>query len=280
YVQGISPNRELPVVWRIARGSARNKALIIVAIMALSVWAPWIFPWLLLVGGTYLAYEGAHKVWHWIQTLRGHEHGPTQAEIVERTPADEKQIVSNAVRTDLVLSVEIMLISLDNIDAGGWVYRLVILVVVALLMTVAVYGVVGLLVKMDDVGLRLCRRDTRPLAVLGAGLVTAMPIVFRVLSVVGVVAMLWVGGHILLANLSEVGVTGPYALVHAIEHAAHAPAVLTWIIDTALSAVAGLIWGLVVVAVVSLVTRLLPKKPPAPRPDDAEAPAVPAASAH
>jgi len=209
YVQGISPKRELPVVWKITRGSLINKAGIIVGIMLLSVWAPWVFPWLLLVGGTYLAYEGAEKVWHWIGTLRGHGHEPTVEEVVERTETDEKQIVSSAVRTDLVLSIEIMLISLANIDEDSWLMRLAILVVVGVLMTVAVYGTVALLVKMDDAGFWMRRRRPRWVKVLGTWLVKAMPVVFRLLSIVGVVAMLWVGGHILLANLAEVGCPGP-----------------------------------------------------------------------
>ena len=109
YVQGITPDRELPVVWRITRGSLLNKSVIVVGIMLLSVWAPWVFPWLLLIGGTYLAYEGAEKVLHWVRSRKNDTH--TVEEILERSPADEKQIVRSAVRTDMVLSVEIMLIS-------------------------------------------------------------------------------------------------------------------------------------------------------------------------
>ncbi|WP_024355641.1 DUF808 domain-containing protein [Leucobacter chironomi] len=263
YVRGISPSRELPVVWRIARGSLLNKAGIIVGIMLLSIWAPWVFPWLLLVGGTYLAYEGAEKVWHWIGALRGHGDEHTVDEVVERTETDEKQIVGSAVRTDLVLSIEIMLISLANIDADSWLMRLAILVVVGLLMTVIVYGSVALLVKMDDAGFWLRRRRPRALKVLGIWLVKAMPVVFRLLSIVGVVAMLWVGGHILIVNLAEVGVPWPYELLHAITHSVHGPAIVTWLIDSGLSAVFGLIWGAVVVAVLAVVARLRFVKPAA-----------------
>lgn len=261
YVQGISPKRELPVVWKITRGSLINKAIIIVGIMLLSIWAPWIFPWLLLIGGTYLAYEGAEKVWHWIGSRRGHEHSVEQ--VIERTETSEKQIVGSAVRTDLVLSIEIMLISLANIDADSWVMRLAILIVVAILMTAAVYGTVALLVKMDDVGFWLRRRRPRALKVIGTWLVKAMPWVFRALSIVGVVAMLWVGGHILLANLAEVGVAAPYGLLHDITHAVHAPGFVVWLIDSGLSAVFGLVWGAVVVAVLGLVARLRFKQPSA-----------------
>lgn len=261
YVRGISPSRELPVVWRIARGSLLNKAGIIVGIMLLSIWAPWVFPWLLLVGGTYLAYEGAEKVWHWIGALRGHGDEHTVDEVVERTETDEKQIVGSAVRTDLVLSIEIMLISLANIDSESWLMRLAILIVVGLLMTVIVYGSVALLVKMDDAGFWLRRRRPRALKVLGSWLVKAMPVVFRLLSIVGVVAMLWVGGHILLVNLAEVGVAAPYGIVHDITHAVHGPGIVVWLIESGLSAVFGLVWGAVVVAVLALVARLRFSKP-------------------
>ncbi len=253
YVQGISPKRELPVVWRITKGSLTNKAIIIVGIMLLSVWAPWVFPWLLLVGGTYLAYEGAEKVWHWVGSRH---HEPSVEQVVERTETSEKQIVGSAVRTDLVLSIEIMLISLANIEADTWGMRLAILVVVGIVMTAAVYGTVALLVKMDDVGFWLRRRPPRWAKVLGTWIVKAMPGVFKGLSVIGVVAMLWVGGHILLANLAEVGVPWPYGLLHDITHAVHAPGFVVWLIDSGISAVFGLAWGAVVVGVLTLVARL------------------------
>ena len=254
YVQGIRPNRELPVVWRITRGSLLNKALIIIAIMLLSAWAPWVFPWLLLAGGTYLAYEGAEKVTHWVRSRRGGEH--TVKEVVERTEADEKQIVSSAVRTDLVLSVEIMLISLAGIDADTWGMRLAILIVVALLMTLAVYGTVALLVKMDDVGFWMRRRRPRWVKILGTWLVRAMPWVFKGLTVIGTLAMLWGGGHILSLNLAEVGVPWFSDALHSITHAIHAPALVNWFIDSGLSAVFGLLWGVIVVAIMALAVKV------------------------
>lgn len=260
YVQGINPKRELPIIWRITRGSLINKAIIVAAVMPLSVWAPWVFPWLLLLGGSYLAYEGTEKVWHWVQSARGAEHEATVEEVVERTPVDEKQVVSSAVRTDLVLSTEIMLISLANVEATDWGMRLAILILVAIVMTVAVYGAVALLVKMDDAGLWLLRKRPRALKRLGLGLIHAMPYVFRLLSVVGVVAMLWVGGHILLANLAEVGVPVLLDLVHAVEHAVHGPGFVTWLIDSLLSAIFGLLWGAVLVVAAGLVGRLRPRR--------------------
>lgn len=256
YVQGISPKRELPIIWRITRGSLINKAIIVVAIMLLSLWAPWVFPWLLLAGGTYLAYEGTHKVWHWVQSWRGVAHEPTVQEVVERSEADEKGIVASAVRTDLVLSTEIMLISLSNIDTESWAMRLAMLVVIALVMTVAVYGVVALLVKMDDLGLWLTLRKSGWVQALGHAIVKAMPWIFRLLTIVGVVAMLWVGGHILVVNLAEVGVHGPLDVLHVLVDPLHSQPVLHWLADSALSAVFGLAWGAVIVALVSAWGRL------------------------
>jgi len=270
YVQGISPKRELPVVWRITRGSLVNKAVIIVAIMLLSVWAPWVFPWLLLIGGTYLSYEGAEKVWHWIHSRR---HEPSVEEVVERTETSEKQIVGSAVRTDLVLSVEIMLISLSNIDETSWLMRLAILVVVAILMTLAVYGTVAVLVKMDDVGFWLRRRRPRWVKVVGTWLVKAMPWVFKALTVVGMLAMLWVGGHILIVNLDAVGVPWPHQLLELIVHSVQAPGIVTWFVDSGLSAVFGLLWGSLIVGVLAVVARLRYRKP-APQQSEAKRGAI------
>lgn len=255
YVRGIRPARELPVIWRITKGSLVNKAIVIVAAMLLSIWAPWVFPWLLLVGGSYLAYEGAHKVWHWVQSKRGHEHETTVDEVVERTEADEKGIVASAVRTDLVLSTEIMLIALSNIDSASWQMRLATLIVVALLMTVLVYGAVALLVKMDDVGLWMGKKKSAAAQSFGRGLVRAMPVVFTVLSIVGAAAMLWVGGHILFVNLAEVGLSAPYELLHRITDPLHHLPFVAWCVDTLCSAILGLIWGLALVGVFSLFSR-------------------------
>ncbi|GAA1326363.1 DUF808 domain-containing protein [Leucobacter albus] len=261
YVQGLTPKRELPVVWKITRGSLMNKAIIIAAIMLLSAWAPWVFPWLLILGGTYLAYEGAEKVWHWIRPAHAEKGGVEQ--VVGRTETDEKQMVSSAVRTDLVLSIEIMLISLANIEASTWGIRLATLIVVGLLMTVAVYGTVALLIRMDDVGFWLMRKPARALQAIGSGLVKAMPWVFRALTVVGALAMLWVGGHILLVNLGEVGFSAPYDVVSSIVHAVHAPGIVTWFIDSGLSAVFGFAWGTVVIGLLAVFARLRFKRPAA-----------------
>ena len=196
YVQGLTPARELPVVWRIALGSLFNKFVIIIPLaLLLSAFAPWVLPFLLIIGGTYLCFEGAEKVTEWF----GAHHASEAAE-----PRDERKLVFGAIRTDLILSTEIMLIALDSLDPdfGIWM-TLGALVAIGLGMTVLVYGTVALLVKIDDIGLRLMKSPTRSVRRTGARIVASMPAVFRVISIVGTVAMLWVGGHLVIANLGR-----------------------------------------------------------------------------
>jgi predicted DNA repair protein MutK len=250
YVRGLAAERELPIVRRIALGSLRNKFLIILpVILVLSQFLPGLLTPLLMLGGAYLCYEGAEKVWERI--AHHDEHGEA-----EQQP-DEKTLVAGAIRTDLILSAEIMVISLNEVASETFVSRLLILSVVAVIMTVLVYGAVGLIVKMDDVGLRLAERDSKSSARLGRGLVKAMPKVLTALSVIGTAAMLWVGGHILLVGMDELGVHFLYEFVHHMEEAAHdatgaVGGVVGWLVNTVASAILGLIVGAVVVAVMSV----------------------------
>jgi predicted DNA repair protein MutK len=252
YVRGLAAARELPIIRRIAVGSLRNKLLIILpAVLVLSQFLPVLLTPLLMLGGVYLAYEGTEKVWG---KLRGHSdaHAPD----VEVLP-DEDTVVSGAVRTDFILSAEIMVISLNEVADEPFVSRAVILTVVALAITVLVYGFVGLIVKMDDVGLRLAERPRKATARLGRGLVKAMPRLLAVLTVVGTAAMLWVGGHILLVGTDELGLSVLYDTVHHLEEAAKESAaalgsVAGWLVNTLASALLGLVVGAVVVVVMSL----------------------------
>ena len=257
YVQGLKPERELSIIWRIARGSLRNKLLFIVPVaLLLSQFAPWLLTPILMVGGAYLCFEGAEKVW---EKLAGH-HGPEEPAST-RGEVDEDQVVSGAVRTDFILSAEIMVIALNEIASEAFVSRAVILVVVALGITALVYGVVALIVKMDDIGLSLAGRPSAATQAVGRGLVKAMPVVLATLAVVGIAAMLWVGGHILLVGTDELGWHGPYELVHHAEEAVHDAvsggfgSVLAWLTNTAASAVIGLVVGALVVVVLHLVPR-------------------------
>src|SRR4051812_20061736 len=252
YVQGLAPERELPIIKRIALGSLRNKLLIILpVIMLLSQFLPWLLTPILMVGGTYLAYEGAEKVW---EIVSGHrEQEPEPGEV------DEKSVVSGAVRTDFILSAEIMVIALNEVDTEPFVSRLIILVIVALLITALVYGVVGLIVKMDDVGLHLAGRESGASQRIGRGLVKGMPKLLSVLSTVGIAAMLWVGGHILLVGVDELGWHAPYDLVHHLEESVSGVAgiggFLAWVVNTLASALIGLVVGAVVVAVLHVIPR-------------------------
>lgn len=257
YVQGLTPARELPVVWRIARGSLINKFVIIIPIaLLLTAFAPWVLPFLLIIGGTYLCFEGAEKVMEWF----GVHHAEADEDV-----RDEKKLVSGAVRTDLILSTEIMLISLASLDSGLGIWMtLGALLVIGLVMTAVVYGAVALLVKIDDIGLRLMKNPSRGVRRTGARIVASMPAVFRVISVVGTVAMLWVGGHLVIANLAETFWHGPYDLLHVVTHAIEAAGpVVVWIADTAMSAVFGVVLGLIVVAIVTGISRLRARNQPA-----------------
>ena len=258
YLNGINPTRELPIVWRIARGSLVNKAIVIAAIMLLSLWAPWVFPWALIVGGGYLAFEGAEKLVHYLKKKRAKSLGEETEEVLTRQPKDEASIVRSAVTTDFVLSIEIMLISMSNLESDIWWMQLGMLVVVGLMMTGLVYGAVALLIKLDDVGISLAKRgvlrESLLLQKLGNGLVKLMPIVFRALSIVGTAAMLWVGGHLLLANAAEVGFGAPMELVHHITHGING-GFLLWLVDALLSAIFGIAGGIVILAVMSVVAK-------------------------
>ena len=252
YVHGVTADREIPIVKRIALGSLRNKLLFILpAALLLSQFLPWLITPLLMLGATYLCYEGAEKIW---SALRGHEaHKPSSIE----GPDAEKTVVSGAIRTDFILSTEIMVISLNEVADEPFVSRALILAVVAIAITVLVYGVVGLIVKMDDAGLLLSQRSNETAQKFGVLLVRSMPRLLSVISVVGIAAMLWVGGHILLVGTDDVGWHAPYELVHHAEEAVHHATgalggVLGWVVNTAASAVVGVIVGAVVVAVMSV----------------------------
>ena len=250
YVHGITADRELPMIKRIAIGSLRNKLLFILpAALLLSQFVPWVITPILMLGATYLCYEGAEKVWG---RIRGHD---THAAPTTATGGEaEKYMVTGAIRTDFILSAEIMVIALNEVADQPFVPRLLILVVVALVITAVVYGVVGLIVKMDDIGLSLAQRSTRLAQKVGRGLVAAMPKLLAALSAIGTVAMLWVGGHILLVGTDTLGWHAPYGFVHHLEEHVHhwiegAGGVLAWLVNTAASAVIGLVVGGVVVAI-------------------------------
>lgn len=247
YMQGFTPARELPVIWRIAKGSLLNKAIILPVILLLSQFLPWALTPLLMCGGLYLSYEGAEKIW---EAVSGHSKSQ-EAPAVVKGADHENTMVKSAITTDFILSAEIMVISLNELtDLGFWL-RAGALVIVAIAITALVYGVVAGIVKMDDVGLKLSTREnTRK---LGQGLVKAMPIVLKVLGVVGTAAMLWVGGHILLVGMDDLGFHPIYDFVHHLEvAAAGAGGFVGWLVNTFFSAVLGLVVGAIAVVVMHL----------------------------
>jgi hypothetical protein len=254
YVQGFRPERELPMIKRIAAGSLRNKLLFILpAALVLSEFVDWLLTPILMIGAAYLCYEGAEKVW---EKISPHHHQP-EAPATVQGPEHEDELVGGAIRTDFILSAEIMVISLNEVADEPFLSRALILVVVAFAITAVVYGAVGLIVKMDDVGLRLAQGGDGAAASFGRGLVRGMPVVLSVLSTVGIAAMLWVGGHILLVGLDELGVSFLYDTVHHLEEDVdHAlggvGGVGAWLTNTTASAILGLLVGAMIVAIMHL----------------------------
>ncbi len=255
YVHGLAAERELPIIKKIAIGSFRNKLLIILPVaLLLSQFLPQLLTPILMLGGAYLCFEAVEKIWG---AFSGHDGGHAE----EALAKDEKEVVSGAIRTDLILSAEIMVISLNEVAAEGFLARAAILTVVAIGITIAVYGVVALIVKMDDVGLHLAERSTGFTGRFGKGMVDAMPKVLTAISVIGTAAMLWVGGHIELVGIDELGWHTLYDWVHHLEELAHdaVPAiggVLGWLVNTAASAALGFVIGVPLVAGAHLLAKV------------------------
>ena len=257
YVVGLSPDRELPIIGKIALGSLRNKLLILLpAALALSAFAPWAITPLLMLGGAFLCYEGAEKV---IEAIGGSHHADEVTQIDDAVALEKRQ-VSGAIRTDLILSAEIMAITLGELPALSLTMQAIVLAAVGVAITIGVYGVVALIVKMDDIGLDLARRGSPAVRAIGRGLVAAMPVLLSALAIVGTAAMIWVGGGIIIHGLEVLGFAAPaHALHGAAEAARHAVAagggVVAWLVTAAGSAVVGMIVGGLIVAVAHLIPK-------------------------
>lgn len=237
YVTGFTPDRELPIIWRIAKGSLKNKLLFILpAALLLSAFLPVAITPILMIGGAYLCFEGAEKV---IEKLSEEPHS-LQEDVAELTdPNHEETMVAGAVRTDFILSAEIMAISLAEVAKSypSIAMQAAALLVVAIAITVAVYGVVGLIVKMDDVGLHLAQRGNGAARSIGSFLVRSMPTLLSFLSVVGTAAMLWVGGQIIIHGFH----------IHPAEWFGLHEGLVAWLADAAISGLFGLALGAVIV---------------------------------
>lgn len=243
YMVGFAASRELPMIWRIARGSLRNKLLFLLpAALALSALAPFLITPLLMLGGAYLCYEGAEKVLEALGLAHGHV---TPVVVAEDPAAEEARRVAGAIRTDFILSAEIMALALSTLPAGGLVEQAVVLAVVAIGITVLIYGAVALIVKADDAGVALAAGGRPVLAPLGRALVRGMPGVLKALSVVGTLAMLWVGGGILLHGLEEFGLAAPAHMLHGAALAIGG-GVQGWLLEATGAGLLGLALGAVV----------------------------------
>ena len=255
YVTGFTPDRELPIIWRITKGSLFNKlVLILPALLLLSTFLPWAITPLLMMGGAYLCFEGAEKVIHALQ--KDKTSLAEDAEIVADKDHEET-MVKGAVRTDLILSAEIMVIALNEVLDEHLVMRGATLALVAVLITIAVYGVVGLIVKMDDIGLHMAKRGSAARQAIGRALVNLMPSLLAALATIGTAAMLWVGGQIVLHGLHEYHIGG---IAEALESLAHSVAgglplegLWTWLIKATGDGIFGLLLGSVIVGVLHFV---------------------------
>jgi len=261
YVIGFAAKRELPIVGRIAAGSLRNKLLILLPVaLALSYFLPWTITPLLMVGGAYLCYEGVEKLLEAVMPHHAHAHEAQLGTVALNAKTLEDEKVASAIKTDFILSAEIMAITLAALPAGSFVKQALVLALVGIGITVAVYGVVALIVKADDVGVALAKNE-RASVIGGAGrafgrtLVRGMPLFLTFLSAVGTAAMIWVGGGIVLHGLEVYGPPSIGSTVHAAaEAAAHAlpsaAGALEWMVEAAISGVLGLLIGAATIPIV------------------------------
>lgn len=258
-VAGVTADRELPVVWAVAKGSLINKAILVPLALVISAIAPWAVTPLLMIGGAYLCYEGfekiAHKVLHSKKEDQAHH-----AELIEAVTnpavdivAYEKDKINGAIRTDFVLSAEIIVITLGTVATATFIERLTVLAAIAMIMTVGVYGFVAAIVKLDDAGLYLSTKRSAVLRMIGAAMVSGAPILMKLLSVVGTAAMFLVGGSIVAHGIPVLG--------HAIESsAANLGGVLGSVVEMLVNGVVGVAVGAVVLVGVSIAQRVFSKR--------------------
>ena len=255
YVTGFTPDRELPIIGKIALGSIRNKLLILlpIALLLLAFASVLITP-LLMLGGAYLAFEATEKI---VEKVTGDHHGEVELMEAETPEELEKRQVAGAIRTDFILSAEIMAIALAELEGNSFWMMAAALAAVSVAITVAVYGVVGLIVKLDDIGLAMAERGNAARRAFGRGLVKVVPKLLAVLGVVGTAAMLWVGGGILVHGLHEMHILE--FIPNAVDSAAHAiggeGGFLNWLVHALGGAIVGAVVGGIIVAILDLIPR-------------------------
>lgn len=255
YVTGLPAARELPIVWKIARASFFNKLVILLpAALLLDAFLPWLLTPLLMIGGAYLCFEGAEKVWHLIVPHK--DHGPQEAVTLEAAHLEEQR-VKGAIKTDFILSAEIMTISLAQIEIDTLWIQAAALAAVAIGITALVYGAVAVLVKADDFGVLLSVKGRLALTrAVGLRIVKSMPVVMIVIATVGTVAMLWVGGSIIVHGLHDLGWHLPYEQIkHAAMLASDAAGTFQgfvgWVVTAGLDGIVGLAIGFALIPVVT-----------------------------
>ncbi|HEY9092795.1 DUF808 domain-containing protein [Parasphingorhabdus sp.] len=254
YVTGFSPARELPIIAKIAKGSLKNKLLILLpAAVLLGQFASFLIPGILIIGGLFLSYEAAEKV---LELLKIDETNKQEAPVIIEGEVHEDKMVSGAIRTDLILSAEIMAIALSEVTGEVWWQQAIILALIGILITVAVYGAVALIVKMDDIGLHLAQKNGGFISSFGRSLVTFMPKLLSAISIIGTVAMAWVGGGLLVHNAAALGWHGPEHLIEMIARpiAALTPQTMSgfldWTVFAFLSAILGIVIGSILAPII------------------------------
>ncbi|MEP3298224.1 MAG: DUF808 domain-containing protein [Pseudoruegeria sp.] len=254
YVTGLPAARELPIVWKIARGSLFNKLVILLPIaMLLNAFIPFAFVPLLMIGGFYLCFEGAEKIAHSFGNHKSH----AKDETAQNPEHLEKQRVAGAIKTDFILSAEIMTIAQSEISSTGFWYEGAILATVAVMITFLVYGSVAFLVKIDDIGIKLCQDGHFQLTRrFGRSLVKAMPVILNTIAIIGTMAMLWVGGSIIVHSLEGFGIHIVADVIHHVaDFVGHQISVATgfleWLVTAALDGILGLAIGLLLIPLVS-----------------------------
>ena len=261
-VTGVRAERELPIVWKVAKGSFVNKLILVPLALLISVIAPWLINPLLMLGGLFLCYEGVEKVLHTIMHKKASTSEEAKAEL-ETEELDlatfEKEKIKGAVRTDFILSAEIVVITLGTVATATLMTKVSVLSVIAVVMTIGVYGLVGMIVKIDDLGLFLTEQSTSFKQTIGRGLLAFAPILMKLLSIVGTIAMFLVGGGIinhtipLLHHLTE----------DTVDHVETIPAVgniIGALTPTLINFGIGLVAGAIVLLIVSLIQKMWPKK--------------------
>ena len=257
-VSGVKANRELPVVWAVAKGSALNKLILVPAALLISAFLPWLITPLLMIGGAFLCYEGCEKLVHkfFHKEEQEHEHRETLKAVADPAVdlvAFEKQKIKGAIRTDFILSAEIIVISLGAVQSATFCVQVAAICTIAVLMTIGVYGLVAGIVKLDDAGLYLAKTDPQASGAgariaLGKGILFLAPWLMKTLSVVGTAAMFLVGGGILVH-----GIPGSHDWVHHLQEMVGA---VSWLVPLLVNLIGGLVAGAMVLAVVTMVGRL------------------------